>query len=106
MTRLTIQGCYVPASKMSLSPMDRVFTRMGASDRIMAKESTFFVELKETASILQHVTRQSLVLVDELGERTSAISSSVVGQEFREHCISCTNFCATVHVCVCVQLYR
>ncbi len=41
---------------------------MGASDRIMARESTFFVELKETCSILRHATRHSLVLVDELGE--------------------------------------
>ena len=57
----------MPASKMSLSPVDRVFTRMGASDNIMARESTFFVELKETAAILQHATQHSLVLVDELG---------------------------------------
>ncbi len=53
---------------MELSPVDRVFTRMGASDRIMAQESTFFVELKETATILQHATCHSLVLVDELGK--------------------------------------
>ena len=50
-----------------MSPVDRVFTRMGATDRIMARESTFFVELKETCSILCHATRHSLVLVDELG---------------------------------------
>ena len=51
--------------------MDRVFTRMGASDRIMARESTFYVELKETAAILQHATCHSLVLVDELGRPES-----------------------------------
>lgn len=63
-----LQGCYVPASKCRLSPVDRIFTRMGASDKIMAKESTFFVELKETCSILRHATCHSLILVDELGK--------------------------------------
>ena len=46
---------------------DRIFTRLGASDRIMAGESTFFVELSEASSILRHATRHSLVLIDELG---------------------------------------
>lgn len=63
-----MQGCYVPAAMCKLSPVDRIFTRMGASDKIMARESTFFVELKETCSILHHATHHSLVLVDELGE--------------------------------------
>ena len=61
------QGSSVPAEACRLTPVDRVFTRVGASDRIMAGESTFFVELAETSSILQHATRHSLVLVDELG---------------------------------------
>ncbi|KAG9484465.1 hypothetical protein GDO78_010050 [Eleutherodactylus coqui] len=60
-------GCYVPAEVCKLTPVDRVFTRLGASDRIMAGESTFFVELSETSSILQHATEHSLVLLDELG---------------------------------------
>ncbi|KAJ8321861.1 hypothetical protein KUTeg_000332 [Tegillarca granosa] len=60
-------GCYVPAEKCRLTPVDRVFTRLGASDRIMAGESTFFVELSETSAILQHATKHSLVLMDELG---------------------------------------
>uniref|UniRef100_A0A3B1JL44 DNA mismatch repair proteins mutS family domain-containing protein n=1 Tax=Astyanax mexicanus TaxID=7994 RepID=A0A3B1JL44_ASTMX len=49
-------GCYVPADSLCLTPVDRVFTRLGASDRIMSGESTFFVELSETASILLHGT--------------------------------------------------
>lgn len=60
-------GCYVPAESLRLTPVDRVFTRLGASDRIMSGESTFFVELSETASILLHATKHSLVLLDELG---------------------------------------
>ncbi|KAK1905050.1 DNA mismatch repair protein Msh6 [Dissostichus eleginoides] len=61
-------GCYVPAESLRYTPVDRVFTRLGASDRIMAGESTFFVELSETASILHHATKHSLVLLDELGK--------------------------------------
>ncbi|XP_030302530.1 DNA mismatch repair protein Msh6 isoform X2 [Calypte anna] len=76
-------GCYVPAEVCRLTPIDRVFTRLGASDRIMSGESTFFVELSETSSILQHATKHSLVLVDELGRGTAtfdgtAIASAVV----------------------------
>ncbi|XP_042686327.1 DNA mismatch repair protein Msh6 isoform X2 [Centrocercus urophasianus] len=78
-------GCYVPAEVCRLTPIDRVFTRLGASDRIMSGESTFFVELSETSSILQHATEHSLVLVDELGRGTAtfdgtAIASAVVGE--------------------------
>lgn len=58
----------MPASSCILSPVDRVFTRIGASDRITSGESTFFVELSETATILHHASCHSLVLVDELGE--------------------------------------
>ncbi|XP_060781318.1 DNA mismatch repair protein Msh6 isoform X2 [Neoarius graeffei] len=76
-------GCYVPAESLRLTPVDRVFTRLGASDRIMSGESTFFVELNETASILLHGTTHSLVLLDELGRGTAtydgtAIASAVV----------------------------
>ncbi|KAK0138401.1 DNA mismatch repair protein Msh6 [Merluccius polli] len=76
-------GCYVPADSLRFTPVDRVFTRLGASDRIMAGESTFFVELSETASILHHATAHSLVLLDELGRGTAtydgtAIASAVV----------------------------
>ncbi|XP_067666471.1 DNA mismatch repair protein Msh6-like [Haliotis asinina] len=76
-------GCYVPAEKCRLTPVDRVFTRLGASDRIMAGESTFFVELSETSAILQHASKHSLVLMDELGRGTAtydgtAIACSVV----------------------------
>ncbi|KAM4043087.1 DNA mismatch repair protein Msh6 isoform 2-T2 [Anomaloglossus baeobatrachus] len=76
-------GCYVPAEVCKLTPVDRVFTRLGASDRIMSGESTFFVELSETSSILQHATEHSLVLLDELGRGTAtfdgtAIASAVV----------------------------
>ncbi|NXR35893.1 MSH6 protein, partial [Zosterops hypoxanthus] len=71
-------GCYVPAETCRLTPIDRVFTRLGASDRIMAGESTFFVELSETSSILQHATEHSLVLVDELGRGTATFDGTAI----------------------------
>lgn len=57
----------MPAVELKLSLVDRIFTRLGANDDIMAGESTFYVELCETNSILQHSTKHSLVLIDELG---------------------------------------
>ncbi|CAG0884130.1 unnamed protein product [Cyprideis torosa] len=60
-------GCYVPAESMRLTPADRVFCRLGASDALMKGESTFYVELSETSAILKHATPYSLVLIDELG---------------------------------------
>ncbi|XP_004403448.1 PREDICTED: DNA mismatch repair protein Msh6 isoform X2 [Odobenus rosmarus divergens] len=71
-------GCYIPAEVCRLTPIDRVFTRLGASDRIMSGESTFFVELSETASILTHATAHSLVLVDELGRGTATFDGTAI----------------------------
>ncbi|OAF67544.1 hypothetical protein A3Q56_04728, partial [Intoshia linei] len=78
-------GCYVPAAVYKACPVDRVFTRLGASDRILSGESTFFVELSETGCMLDHATNQSLVLLDELGRGTStydgvSIAYAVVNQ--------------------------
>ena len=58
-------GCMVPAEEMSLTPVDRVFTRLGASDNIFGGESTFLVELQETGAILSHSTLHSLVLIGD-----------------------------------------
>jgi DNA mismatch repair protein MSH6 len=54
-----------------MSPVDRIFTRIGASDRILENKSTFFVELEETKAILDLATSRSLVIMDELGRGTS-----------------------------------
>ena len=64
-------GCYVPAKKCVLTPTDRIFTRLGASDRILEGKSTFFVEMEETNNILKFGTFKSLAIVDELGRGTS-----------------------------------
>ncbi|XP_061645650.1 DNA mismatch repair protein Msh6 isoform X1 [Phyllopteryx taeniolatus] len=71
-------GCFVPAESLRFTPVDRVFTRLGASDRIMAGESTFFVELSETACILHHATKHSLVLLDELGRGTATYDGTAI----------------------------
>ncbi|VEL21567.1 unnamed protein product [Protopolystoma xenopodis] len=67
----TYMGCRIPAERCRLTAVDRVFTRLGASDRLLAGESTFMVELAETAAIIRHASRHSLVLMDELGRGTS-----------------------------------
>ncbi|XP_077517281.1 DNA mismatch repair protein Msh6-like isoform X1 [Amblyomma americanum] len=64
-------GARVPAEACELTLVDRIFTRLGASDRITSGESTFFVEVNETSAILRHATEHSLVLLDELGRGTS-----------------------------------
>ncbi len=64
-------GCYVPASKAILGITDKVFTRVGASDNLSKGESTFMVEMTETASILNNLSERSLILMDEIGRGTS-----------------------------------
>lgn len=64
-------GCYVPAGHAELSIIDKIFTRVGASDNITSGESTFMVEMNETASILNNLSNRSLVLLDEIGRGTS-----------------------------------
>ena len=64
-------GCYVPAKSAKLTPVDRIFTRIGAHDNIMAGQSTFMVELSETGKILREASPRSLVILDELGRGTS-----------------------------------
>ncbi|XP_043647022.1 probable DNA mismatch repair protein Msh6 [Drosophila teissieri] len=76
-------GAHIPATSCRLSLVDRIFTRLGAQDDILAGHSTFLVELNETSLILKHATCHSLVLLDELGRGTAtydgtAIAASVV----------------------------
>jgi len=74
-TALTVlmaqMGSFVPASKAVIGIVDRIFTRVGASDDLARGQSTFMVEMNETANILRHVTPRSLVILDEIGRGTS-----------------------------------
>jgi DNA mismatch repair protein MutS len=64
-------GCYVPAAAARIGAVDKIFTRVGASDNISQGESTFMVEMNETASILHNLSDRSLILLDEIGRGTS-----------------------------------
>ena len=68
---LSQMGSYVPAKKATIGLVDKIFTRVGASDNISSGESTFMVEMNETASILNNISNRSLILLDEIGRGTS-----------------------------------
>jgi DNA mismatch repair protein MutS len=68
---LACMGSFVPADRACIGPLDRIFTRIGASDDLASGRSTFMVEMTETANILNNATRNSLVLIDEIGRGTS-----------------------------------
>ena len=68
---LAHMGCFVPAREAEIGFVDRIFTRIGASDDIASGRSTFMVEMTETANILHNATSESLVLMDEIGRGTS-----------------------------------
>jgi PREDICTED: similar to DNA mismatch repair protein muts len=88
-------GCYVPAESCSMTLIDRIFTRLGAYDRIMEGESTFFVELSETSIILKHASNHSLVLLDELGRGTSTYDGTAIAAAVVQELIANIN-CRTI----------
>ena len=71
-------GCYVPAEACAITPLDRIFTRLGASDSILQGQSTFFVELAETAAALRGASSRSLVIMDELGRGTATFDGTAI----------------------------
>eukprot|EP00258_Populus_trichocarpa_P024994 XP_024441013.1 DNA mismatch repair protein MSH6 [Populus trichocarpa] len=78
-------GADVPAESFELSPVDRIFVRMGAKDHIMAGQSTFLTELSETALMLSSATCNSLVALDELGRGTSTSDGQAIAESVLEH---------------------
>lgn len=78
-------GCFVPASRAQIGPIDRIFTRIGASDDLASGRSTFMVEMTETATILHHATEHSLVLMDEIGRGTSTYDGLSLAWACAEH---------------------
>lgn len=80
-------GSYVPAASARLGLLDAVFTRMGAFDNMLAGESTFMVELSETADILKQATPRSLVLLDELGRGTSTHDGVAIAQAVLDYMV-------------------
>ena len=81
-------GCYVPADRVVLGPIDRIFTRIGASDDLASGRSTFMVEMTEAAAILHHATANSLVLMDEIGRGTSTFDGMALAFAILRHLIA------------------
>jgi DNA mismatch repair protein MutS len=78
-------GSFVPASEAKLPVVDRIFTRVGASDNLFRGRSTFMVEMQETAHILNHATRSSLILLDEVGRGTATYDGLSLAWSVAEH---------------------
>ncbi len=84
-TLLAQIGCFVPADSATIGLVDKIFTRVGASDNISAGESTFMVEMTEAANILNNLSAHSLVLFDELGRGTSTYDGMSIAWAIVEH---------------------
>ena len=82
---LAQMGCYVPAQNARIGVVDKIFTRVGASDNISMGESTFMVEMNETASILNNISERSLVLLDEIGRGTSTYDGISIAWAIAEY---------------------
>jgi DNA mismatch repair protein MutS len=78
-------GSFVPATRARIGVIDRLFTRVGASDNLVRGQSTFMVEMSETSAILHTVTKRSLVLLDEIGRGTSTYDGISIAWSVSEH---------------------
>ena len=79
-------GSFVPARSATIGIVDRVFTRIGASDDLASGQSTFMVEMSEVASILKYATSRSLLILDEIGRGTSTFDGMAIARAVLEHC--------------------
>ena len=82
---MTQMGCFVPAKEATLPIFDRIFTRIGASDDLIAGQSTFMVEMMEANQALRHASVNSLVLFDELGRGTATFDGMALAQAIIEY---------------------
>src|SRR5205814_1328859 len=91
-------GSFVPATSARIGVVDRLFTRVGASDNLVRGQSTFMVEMSETSAILHTATRRSLVLLDEIGRGTSTYDGISIAWSVSEHlhdAVGCKTIFAT-----------
>lgn len=85
LTLLAQVGSFLPAREASVSPVDRIFTRIGASDDLVSGQSTFMVEMNEVAQILKYATKNSLVILDEVGRGTSTFDGMSIARAVIEY---------------------
>ena len=91
-------GCFVPARSARIGIVDKIFTRVGASDDLAAGQSTFMVEMNEVAEILKNATKNSLVILDEIGRGTSTFDGMSIAKataEYINNKIGCKTLFAT-----------
>lgn len=81
-------GCFVPASKANISIVDKVFTRIGAADDLSSGKSTFMVEMSEVATIILNATKNSLIILDEVGRGTSTFDGLSIAKAVAEYIVS------------------
>ena len=79
-------GCFVPAQRAHIGVVDRIFTRIGASDDLAAGQSTFMVEMTEVSELLRCATKNSLLILDEIGRGTSTFDGMSIARAVLEHC--------------------
>ena len=100
-------GSFIPAREAVISPVDRIFTRVGASDDISTGQSTFMVEMKEVAYILNNATSNSLLILDEIGRGTSTFDGLSIAQAVVEHICKHihgkTLFATHYHELICLE---
>ena len=102
-------GCFVPADYAKISVIDQIFTRIGASDDLTAGQSTFMVEMAEVADIVKHATKNSLVILDEVGRGTSTFDGISIARAVSEYIstsrsLGCKTLFAThYHELICLE---
>ncbi|WP_231036261.1 DNA mismatch repair protein MutS [Pectinatus sottacetonis] len=85
LTLMAQAGSFIPARKAIISPVDRIFTRIGASDDLASGQSTFMVEMNEVAHILKYATKNSLIILDEIGRGTSTFDGMSIARAVIEY---------------------
>ena len=85
LTLMTQAGSFIPAASANICPVDRIFTRIGASDDLVSGQSTFMVEMNEVAQILKYATARSLIVLDEVGRGTSTFDGMSIARAVIEY---------------------
>lgn len=101
-------GCYVPATSCKLSVVDRIFTRLGASDKLLEGKSTFYIEMEETVNAVKFSTKNSLVIMDELGRGTSTFDGVAIAYGVLKHLLDvvCCRTLFATHYHVLLEEFR